>query len=153
MAEVKRTKGSIAVRSMVDEDITAVLEIDRKITGKERAITYRDLVDSYIGGDLGLSCVAEIEGRVVGFVMGRVSYSESPVVESGRIQILGVDPQYWRRGAGALLVQGFMDQCRNKSVNLVHMSVNSRDDKLQAFLQHIGFAQRELIDFWKKLEG
>ncbi len=153
MAEVEKKKSSIRVRSMVDEDITAVLEIDRMISGKERAITYRDLVDSYIGGDLGLSCVAESDDMVVGFIMGRVSYSESPVVESGRIQIIGVNPQYWHQGIGSLLVQGFTNQCLDKGIGLVHMAINSRDDTLQAFLKHIGFAQRELIDFWKKTEG
>ncbi|MDP2744238.1 MAG: GNAT family N-acetyltransferase [Dehalococcoidia bacterium] len=151
MAKVEGKKGSITVRPMVDEDITSVLEIDRKITGKERAVTYRDLVDSYIGGDLGLSCVAESDNTVVGFVMGRLSYSEYPVVESGRIQIIGVDPDYWRQGIGSLLVQGFVDLCRSKGIGLVHVAVNSRDDKLQVFLQGISFARRELVEFWKKI--
>src|SRR3990170_4278916 len=151
MAKVEGKRGSITVRPMADEDITAVLEIDRKITGKERAVTYRDLVDSYIGGDLGLSCVAESDGKVVGFVMGRLSYSEFPVVESGRIQIIGVDPDYWRRGIGTLLVQGFVDLCRRKGIGLAHMAVNTRDGDLQAFLQGIGFAKRQLVDFWKKI--
>ena len=151
MAKAGVRQSPVAVRPMVDDDIAAVLEIDRKITGKERAVTYRDLVDSYIGGDLGLSCVAESDGKVVGFVMGRLSYSEFPVVESGRIQIIGVDPDYWRRGIGTLLVQGFVDLCRRKGIGLAHMAVNTRDGDLQAFLQGIGFAKRQLVDFWKKI--
>lgn len=144
-------KAAVQVRPMEDDDIAAVLEIDRKITGKERAVTYRDLVDSYIGGDLGLSCVAETEGKVVGFVLGRLTYSEFPVVEAGRIQIIGVDPDYWRQGIGSQLVQGFIEQCRRRGIGLVHMAVNTRDKELQAFLQKASFARRELVEFWKKV--
>jgi hypothetical protein len=51
------------------EDISAILEIDRKITGEQRAITYRDLLQEALGGQMDVSFVAEMDDKMVGFVL------------------------------------------------------------------------------------
>lgn len=148
-----KTAVPVQVRPMVEDDIPSIMEIDRKLTGKERLLTYRDLVETYIGGDLGLSCAAEANGKVVGLILGRVAYSEPPVVESGRIQIMGVYPEYAHKGIGTMLVKAFVEQCRKKGLKLVNVAVSLRDTPLQAFLHRLGFAQTEMVYFEKKLSS
>jgi predicted N-acetyltransferase YhbS len=60
---------NIKIRLMEPEDISGILEVDRKISGKARAITYRDLVREALGGQIDLSFVAEMDNQFVGFVM------------------------------------------------------------------------------------
>jgi len=54
---------------MESEDISGILEVDQKISGVQRALTYRDLVQEALGGQIDMSCVAEMDNQFVGFVM------------------------------------------------------------------------------------
>ena len=97
MTATERRETMIRIRPMEPEDIDSVLAIDRKISGVRRAVTYTDLITGDLGGVLDLSFVAEVNGQVAGFILARRAYVGEPVTEVGLIQILGVDPDYWRQ--------------------------------------------------------
>jgi len=40
----------VKIRPMELEDISSILEVDQKISGVQRALTYRDLVREALGG-------------------------------------------------------------------------------------------------------
>ena len=134
---------------MEPEDIDQVLAIDRKISGVRRAITYTDLITGDLGGVLDLSVVAEVNGQVAGFILARHAYVGEPVVESGLIQILGVDPDYWRQGIATKLVNALLELCQSKGLKTVRIMVNERDSQLQDFFKHMGFRRGQLIDYSK----
>jgi len=136
---------------MEPEDIDSVLAIDRKITGVRRAITYTDLITGDLGGVLGLSFVAEVNGQVAGFILARRAYVGEPVTEVGLIQILGVDPDYWRQGIAAKLVSALLQTCRAKKLGAVRIMVNERDSQLRGLFEHLGFTRGKLIDYTKTL--
>jgi len=136
---------------MEHEDIDAVLAIDRKITGVRRAVTYTDLITGDLGGVLALSFVAEVNGQVAGFILARRAYLGDPVTEVGLVQILGVDPEYWRQGIATKLANALLDTCRSKGLNAVWIMINQRDSQLQGFFEHLGFRRGELIDYTKTL--
>jgi len=135
---------------MEPEDIDSVLAIDRKITGVRRAVTYTELITGDLGGVLGLSFVAEVDGEVRGFVLARRAYVGEPT-EVGLIQILGVDPDYQRQGIATKMVNALLDTCRSKKLNAVRIMVNERDSQLQGLFQHLGFRRGKLIDYTKTL--
>ena len=136
---------------MGPEDITAVLEIDRKISGVRRAITYTDLITGDLGGVLDLSFVAEFNGQVVGFILARHAYVGEPVVEAGLIQILGVDPDYRGQGIATELVNALLEQCRSKGLKTVRVMINEHDSQLQAFFARMAFRRGHLIDYTRAL--
>jgi ribosomal protein S18 acetylase RimI-like enzyme len=136
---------------MEHEDIDSVLAIDRKITGVRRAVTYTDLITGDLGGVLALSVVAEVNGQVAGFILARRAYVGEPVTEAGLIQILGVDPDYWRQGIATKLVDALLDTCRSKKLSAVRIIINERDSQLQGLFDHLGFRRGELIDYTKTL--
>jgi hypothetical protein len=43
-------EGKVKIRPMEPEDISGILVVDRKISGAQRALTYRDLVQEALGG-------------------------------------------------------------------------------------------------------
>jgi predicted N-acetyltransferase YhbS len=151
MASLERGKPRIRVRPMEPEDIDAVLAIDRRITGVRRSVTYTDLITGDLGGVLALSIVAEVNGQVVGFILARRAYMGEPVTEVGLVQILGVDPEYWRQGIATKLVNALLDTCRSKGLHAVWIMINQRDSQLQGFFEHLGFRRGELIDYTKTL--
>ena len=151
MTAIERRESKIRIRPMEPEDIDSVLAIDRKISGVRRAVTYTDLITGDLGGVLDLSFVAEVNGQVAGFILARRTYVGEPVAEVGLIQILGVDPDYWRQGIATKLVNALLDTCQSKKLSAVRIMVNQRDSQLQGLFQHLGFRRGKLIDYTKTL--
>ncbi len=151
MTTIERKESKIRIRPMEPEDIDSVLAIDRKISGVRRAVTYTDLITGDLGGVLDLSFVAEVDGQVAGFILARRAYVGEPVTEVGLIQILGVDPDYWRQGIASKLVNALLDTCQSKKLNAVRIMVNERDSQLQGLFAHMGFRRGQLIDYTKTL--
>lgn len=151
MATEHTTQVKLRIRHMEPEDISAVLEIDRKITGVRRAVTYTDLKAGDLGGALDLSFVAEANSQVVGFILGWHAYIGEPVVEVGLIQILGVDPDYQRQGIATKLVNSLLGCCQSKGLKTVRVMVNERDSQLQDFFVRMGFYRGHLVDYTKTL--
>jgi len=151
MPSLERGEPKVRIRPMADEDVDSVLAIDRKITGKRRAVTYTEMITGDLGGVLALSLVAEVDGEVKGFILARRVYVGEPPAEVGLIQILGVDPGYQRRGIASKMVSAFLNACRVKKLNAVRIMINERDSQLQGLFEHLGFRRGELIDYTKSL--
>lgn len=151
MAAIEKKKTKIRVRPMEPADIDSVLAIDRKITGVRRAATYTDLLIGDLGKIPDLSFVAEVNGEVQGFLLARRAYFGEPFTEVGLIQILGVDPDYWRQGIASQLVNALVETSRSKKLNAVRIMVDESDNQLQALFAHMGFKRGKLIDYTKAL--
>jgi ribosomal protein S18 acetylase RimI-like enzyme len=151
MPGLERGEPKVRIRPMADEDVDSVLAIDRKITGKRRAVTYTEMITGDLGGVLALSLVAEVNGEVKGFILARRVYVGEPPIEVGLIQILGVDPGYQRQGIASKMVNAFLDACRFKKLHAVRIMINERDSQLQGLFEHLGFRRGELIDYTKSL--
>jgi len=151
MPSLERGEPKIRTRPMEHEDIDNVLAIDRKITGKRRAVTYTELITGDLGGVLALSFVAEVDGVVQGFLLARRIYIVAPPGEVGLIQILGVDPDYQRHGIATKMVNALLDTCRDKKLNAVRIMINQRDSQLVGLFEHLGFRRGELVDYTKGL--
>lgn len=151
MTDLERGEPKIRIRPMEHEDIDSVLAIDGKITGVRRAITYTELITGDLGGVLALSFVAEVDGVVQGFILARRVYIVAPPTEVGLVQILGVDPDYQRKGIASKLVNALLDTCRSKKLSTVRIMINERDDQLVGLFEHLGFRRGELIDYTKTL--
>ena len=146
-----RTGVVAKIRPMEPEDISAVLDIDRKISKEYRAVTYNSLITGDLGGELDLSFVAEVNGEVIGFILARHSHFGEPVVEAGMIQILWVDPDYRRRGIATGLVNALIEQCKNRRLKTVSAMVEETDSQLQGLLARMRFQRGHLIDYTRAL--
>ena len=142
--------GNLTVREMEPDDIPQVMEIDR-MSGGRRAITYQDQINSFLGGELGLSYVAELDGRVVGFLMGRMLERRYAPYVGAWVEILGVEPDLKRRGVGRRLLEEFLEGCRKKGVQDVHAVASIRDTEVKPFLEAYGFREGELVHLHKKI--
>jgi predicted N-acetyltransferase YhbS len=93
----KKKKLEMNIREMKDEDIEGVLAVDRKITGQDRALTYTHTPMSFLGGQLAMSVVAEVEGQIVGFVLGQMVNTNYKLGDIAVAQLNGVEPEYHRQ--------------------------------------------------------
>ena len=81
------------IRPLDELDIGAIVRIDERITGKYRPEVWEQRVGYYLRRDPEASRVAEVDGKVVGFMLGDVRAGEFGLEQpSGWIERFGIDP-------------------------------------------------------------
>lgn len=143
----------IPVRSMAEGDLRALVAIDRRITGRDRADYFeRKLADALKESDVRVSLVAEIDGVPVGFIMARVDLGEFGRVETTAvIDTIGVDPDYRDRGVGRALLSQLLINLGTLRVEQVRTEVDWRDRDLLAYLDRSGFLPSQQLCFDRPL--
>jgi ribosomal protein S18 acetylase RimI-like enzyme len=157
----------VKIRVLNENDLDAVVEIDKRILGKERRAFWKRKI-AYAGIYPRPALVAEFEGNVVGFILGYVSGWEFGVPDTiGWIDTLGVNPAFQRRGIGTALfhelIQIFKRSGREETietketekqkvegVNVVYTLTNWTDWDLLQFYHAVGFKKGEMLNL--KLE-
>lgn len=141
------------IRRMARSDIDAVLAIDRKIEGGRGLITYRDMVAVDPGGALDLSFVSEVDRKVVGFILARLSYTGVPFIEVALIHALAVDPDYQKRGIAGRLVSALLSHCQAEGISRVRATVAERNTELRRFFERLGFHRSGLVNYTRAFES
>jgi predicted N-acetyltransferase YhbS len=131
------------------EDVDAILAIDRKITGQQRALTYEFDVDRSIGGQLDFSFVAEVDGTPVGFLLSSPAYVPDQVTQACLLLALGVDPEYRQQGLGRRLVETLLEACSAQGVKMLRAMVDEHDHQLREFFEHLEFLPGRLVEYYK----
>jgi len=142
-------RDKIPVRSMAESDLRALVSIDRRITGRDRAAYFqRKLADALTESDVRVSLVAEFDSVPVGFIMARVDLGEFGRVETTAvIDTLGVDPEYQNRGVGRALVSQLLSNLNTLRVETVRTEVDWQDRDLLGYLDRSGFRPSQQLCF------
>ena len=151
MSDATGPRGTISIRGMSEEDLEGILYIEREARGSNRAATYAPVPDSCIGGEVDNSIVAEDDGRIVGFVLGRIVRSPVELSDVAWIELIGILPGYQRRGIGRRMVEAWKDRCSHKGIKKVHIMINWRDWWMLSFFESLGFSRGDLVDFQAEL--
>jgi ribosomal protein S18 acetylase RimI-like enzyme len=143
----------IPVRSMAEGDLHALVGIDRRITGRDRAEYFqRKLTDALTESDVRVSLVAELDSVPVGFIMARVDLGEFGRVETTAvIDTIGVDPDYQKRGVGRALVSQLLTNLGTLRVEKVRTEVDWQDHDLLTYLDRSGFLPSQQLCFEQAL--
>ena len=137
---------AIKVRKMTPEDFSAIIEVDKKVVGKERASTWPQRVTSHLQTYYAPLChVAEVEDKIVGFIIGDMRGAEYALPLSGWIVIAGVDPDYQRSGIGRMLLEAFAEECRRNGIK-TRVMVREDDEGIMKFMHSMQFRRGKLID-------
>jgi ribosomal protein S18 acetylase RimI-like enzyme len=155
----------VKIRVLDENDLDAVVEIDKLILGKERRAFWKRKI-SYAGIYPRPALVAELEGKVVGFILGYVSGWEFGVPDTvGWIDTLGVAPDFQRRGIGMglfnALIEIFKKSGRQgtletedlevEGVNVVYTLAGWSDWDLLQFYHAMGFKKGEMLNLQLKI--
>jgi ribosomal protein S18 acetylase RimI-like enzyme len=147
MSTVK--KGELNIRPMERKDVDVVLAIDRRSSPTRSILTRRELTAYDPGGAFDLSFVAEVNSKVVGFVLARLTYVGMPVTEVGVIHTLVIDPEHRRQGISTRLLSALSSCCETEGIGQLRAVVNERDPQLKSFFEKLGFRRSELINYIK----
>ena len=145
----------MATRPLTIGDLDAIVEIDRKVLGKPREDFWKKRMEQVSVTQYPHSClVAELEGKVIGFILGEVSGWEFGVPDTiGWITTIGVDPAYQHRGVAKRLGEEYIKNVKAIGVSLVYTLVNWNDWDLLKFFRAMGFARGgDMINLELKIE-
>lgn len=161
-----QNKGDIKIRRMVENDLPRVNEIDRSLFSKGRVTTWPFSFENYwIVYHPKLRFVAELKGKVVGFLVGVIGKEErsrsmfshtfraGPLYRGnqvGWIDMLGIREDCWHRGIGRSLVEAFHNECKRKNARM-RINVRDKDKELKNFLVGLGFVKSEIATYRKQL--
>jgi len=135
------------VRKIALKDLKRIIEIDTKILGKARPEYWEMKLIIAERQSPVSSLVAEIDGKVVGFIIGDASGWEYGVPEStGLIDTVGVDPEYQRRGIASLLFKEMIANLKKVGVNRVTTFVTWSDWELLKFFNTVGFKMGKMVN-------
>lgn len=134
---------ALRIRRLAPGDLSAVARIDAHHTGERKTAYWRSLLRAFLearGRKTRVGLVAEMEGRVVGYLLGEVRAFEFGSPPCGWIFAVGVDPARLRRGiASALLAEA----CRTfgaEGINTVRTMVRRNEVPVLSFFRSSGFA-------------
>lgn len=143
----------VLVRELNLRDLEGVVRIDLRRSGRSRQEYYARKLQEAIGeSGIRISLAAEIDGRLVGFMLGRLYYGEFGVPEpTAIIDSLGVDPDYRGQHVGAALLAQLETNLRGFGIETVRTEVPWDHLDLLGFLGSHGFQPAPVLTLQKKL--
>jgi GNAT superfamily N-acetyltransferase len=136
----------VKLRILTMKDVDAVSEIDFSLLGKKRREYWEGRLErSAMSGVPSLA--AEVDGRVIGFILGTASGWEYGIPENvSWIDTIGVIRDYQRKGIGRLLFKEMMSMFKKVGIDTVYVFVNWRDWDLLQFFDRMGFRRGDMIN-------
>ena len=132
---------AVLVRVMREDDLDAIVAIDAAASGRRRPRYFEVMLHRAITqAGVQISLVAEIDGRVVGFVIGSLYYGEYGVVEpSASIDAISVAPGSRGKKIGKALMHQLRLNLAALRITTLRTEVSWDHFGLLAFFRTQGF--------------
>ncbi len=151
--EVREQPAEVDVRLLREADLDAIVRIDAQATGEPRRDYFRLRVQRALQEtSVQVSLAAEVEGRVVGFLLGSVFYGDYGVPEPvATIEAIGVDADRARSGVGKALWRQLAVNLKGMRIERVLTQVDWSRFELLAFFHSLGFRPAPRISLEREL--
>ncbi len=140
------------IRSIKIEDADDIASIQASITKSPAKIDFRQVIEEQIQSDKDASFVAEVDNRIVGFMISYIVYGGFGLEKSAWIATLGVDPQFMGQGIGKRLAKEILRACRDMGIKHVFTSVRWDSVDLLSFFKTLDFDRSNFINLRKELD-
>lgn len=147
------SRTTVTVRPAEPSDLEAIMRIDEKLTAQTRKDYWRTRLDIAALRPPWMSSVAEMDGRLVGFLFGWFGESEFGITgATGWIDMIGVDPAYRGRGVGHALVERFINGGQElRAIQKVATLIDLGQADVREFFTRLGFHHGPMIHMEKEI--
>lgn len=143
---------NVNIRALKKEDLPAIVEIDEKVLGENRKEYWERKIEALGTKSTQTSFAAEVEGNVVGFILGDISGWEFGVPDTiGWIDTIGVDPAYQKKGLATALANELIRGLKAVGVKTIYTLVSWNDWDLLQFFHAMGFSRGDMINLELKI--
>jgi ribosomal protein S18 acetylase RimI-like enzyme len=150
---------AITIRFLGMDDLDDILRVQEKILGEqnsgdpERLVSLKDTTIYHLQhGDPMLNLGAEIDGKLIGFIISEVRRWEfGRGGMTGWILILGVDNDYQGMGVGHKLGSTLLNHFRKKNITKIRTMVEWNEGELISFFRSLGFNMLGMLPLEKEM--
>jgi len=142
----------VLIRRINIEDTDVITRIQAAITTEPVEIDFKRIVEEKIHRDEDASFVAEIKGKVVGYMISYIVYGGFGLDKSAWIANFGVDPKCMGKGIGRSLAHEVFQFYRKKGVKNIFTSVQWDSVDLLSFFKTLGFDRSAYFNLIKNIE-
>ena len=136
---------------MRKEDVDEVSRIDSAITKTPSRLNFKPIVEDAAKRSPNASLVAEIRGKVVGFMISYITAGNFGTAKIAWIAMFGVDPKYMGQQIGKSLAKGIFGYYQEKGVKKIYTSVRWDSTDILSFFKTLGFERSDFINLRKVL--
>ncbi len=134
--------GEPFIRALKSQDCPRLVRMDQEISGRNRRAWYEGKIKRALEeADVRISLGAEVDGFLVGALLGSVHYGEFGQPEPVAVlDTLLVDPAYARRGIATAMLKQLLQNLSALRIERLRTEVAWNEGHLVAFFTRAGFA-------------
>ncbi|NWG01525.1 MAG: GNAT family N-acetyltransferase [Syntrophaceae bacterium] len=143
----------IKLRKLSGKDIPQIIDIHGAITKKKAHRRWvQQMVKDHLRKQEGVGFVAEIEGQVVGFIIGEMKGEGFGLEKSGWLEVVMVHPHYMGKGIGRSMARKLFDCFKRRGIRDVYTSVLWDAVDMLSFFKSLGFDRSTFINLIKHVD-
>ena len=142
------------IRNALQADLDTVLELDFDSVSEEKPAYWRDIFSRYVAAeqDGRFFLVAEVSGKVIGFIVGEVRAWEFGSPPCGWVFALGVAPKTREAGVGQLMLKEMCLRLKKAGVTTLRTMVDREDKLTLSFFRSQGLRTGRYIELEKPID-
>ncbi|NOY27053.1 MAG: GNAT family N-acetyltransferase [Oligoflexia bacterium] len=150
-----RSSTDIRIRTLTQGDLARLVAMDAQHTGRTRSTWFEGRLSRALAtSDVRVSLGAEIDGTLVGAVLGMVQYGEYGVAEPvAVVDTILVDQRYGGQHIGASLMEHLARNLTAFHIERIRTEVAWDQQHLLHFLGHSGFVLAQRLVLERELLG
>lgn len=142
----------VVIRKLKIEDAEDVTKIHGAITQSEVEIDFKRVTAEQERKEEDAGFVAEIQGKVVGFMISSVVSGGFGTENSAWITLFGVDPKFMGQGIGKKLADETFQFYKERGIKNIYTSVRWDSTDLLSFFKTLGFDRSDFINLRRPIE-
>ena len=141
----------LKIRKIKPEDAKELERIQSLITRSPSKTDFKKIIQDQLNKDKDVSLVAEVNGRIVGYMISYVIYAGFGIDKSAWIATFGIDPKFMGQGIGKRLAEEIFKKYQKMGIKNIYTSVRWDSVDLLSFFKTLGFDRSEFINLRKEL--
>jgi GNAT superfamily N-acetyltransferase len=147
----RKTLVNITLRPLSVKDLDEVARIDFSLLGKQRKEYWENKLERIEESGVP-SLAAEIDGKVIGFILGKASDREYGIPENvGWIDTIGVDKEWQGKGISHLLFKEMYSMFKKVGIDTIYVFLDTKKRDLIKFFDKMGFAKGDMFNMELKI--
>lgn len=143
---------NLVIRKIKIEDASDVGNIYNSIMSKSKDIDFQRIIEEQSRTSGVTSFVAELEGKVVGYMISYTVSAGFGIDKSAWIAMLGVDPNHMGKGIGKKMAEKTFQFYRDQGIKNIYTSVLWDSTDLLSFFKTLKFDRSNFINLRKVLD-
>ncbi len=141
----------VNLRPLLLSDLDSVVAIDYELLGNRRVTYWENKLERAEASGVP-SLAAELDGRVIGFILGNASGWEYGIPENvGWIDTLGVVREWQGKGISQILFGEIYSMLKKVGVDTIYVFVDWKKWDLLKFFDKMGFRRGDMVSLELKI--